>query len=81
MIESGKQKEIKNAVRIEKVSDVVQSNRTKSLIKKICDVLLSPYIFIMADDDVWNIETCSENWKALVCFEDNCNICANKAVW
>ena len=25
-------------------------------------------IFIMADDDVWNIETFSENWKALLCF-------------
>ena len=22
----------------------------------------------MADDDFWNIETCSENWKALLCF-------------
>ena len=22
----------------------------------------------MADDDVWNIETCSKNWKALLCF-------------
>jgi len=22
----------------------------------------------MADDDVWNIETCSENWKVLLSF-------------
>ena len=21
-------------------------------------------------DDVWNVETCSENWKALLCFKD-----------
>ena len=25
----------------------------------------------MADDDVWNIETCSENWKALCVFKAN----------
>ena len=25
-------------------------------------------IFIMADDDVWNIKTSFENWKALLCF-------------
>ena len=35
----------------------------------------------MADDDVWNIETCSENWKALLYFKDNCFICANKTVY
>ena len=29
----------------------------------------------MAGDDVWNIETCSENWKAFHCF-----ICANKTI-
>ena len=26
------------------------------------------YTFMMADDGVWNIETCSENWKALLYF-------------
>ena len=29
------------------------------------------YYILMADDDVWNIKTCSENWKVLFVFKCN----------